>query len=383
MKIAFYAPLKSPGHARPSGDRRLARNFIAALQASGFETEVASELRAWEGDGDARRQAEIEAHGKREAARIIADCRARTDADRPRAWFTYHLYHKAPDWLGPAVADALGVPYIVAEASVAAKQCGGAWARGFNESVAAVARASLIFNLNSNDLAGLSAHAGDARIVELKPFTDAPPAAPSPKEKTRRDLAARYGVDADANWLVCVAMLRGGDKRKSYHILADALGQTRRDDWRLLIAGDGAAEAEVRADFAQALPAGRVHFLGRLQRDAVFALLQAGDAFVWPAVNEAFGMAALEAMACGVPVVAGRWRGGGIGDIVEHGVTGVLVDRPDEDGGAAFAAAVERLLGDPVKRAEMASAATDKFNRLHRLDHAAAQIGKAILPLLD
>lgn len=391
MKIAFYAPLKPPGHPRPSGDRRLARDFVAALRLAGFEVELASELRAWEGDGDAHRQAEIEAQGKREAARLIADYRARPASMRPRAWFTYHLYHKAPDWLGPAVSAALGIPYIAAEASVAAKQQDGKWARGFKESVAAVAQAQLIFNLNSNDLAGLRAHGvDDARLVQLKPFAEIPPPA-ADKTQLRRDLAARERLDANAHWLICVAMLRGGDKRESYRILADAAARLQRSDWRLILIGDGAAAAEVKADFARRLPAvatesatvaDRAHFLGRLDRAAVFDCLRAGDLFVWPAYNEAFGMAVLEAMACGLPVVAGRWRGGGIGDIVEHGVTGVLVDRPDEDGGAAFAAAIEKLLGDPAARASMAAASADKFNRLHRLDRAAAVIRESILPLL-
>ena len=35
----------------------------------------------------------------------------------PAAWFTYHLYYKAPDWLGPDIARALAIPYLVAEAS--------------------------------------------------------------------------------------------------------------------------------------------------------------------------------------------------------------------------------------------------------------------------
>ena len=46
---------------------------------------------------------------------------------RRELWFTYHLYYKAPDWLGPAVSRALGIPYVVAEASHAAKREGGAW----------------------------------------------------------------------------------------------------------------------------------------------------------------------------------------------------------------------------------------------------------------
>ena len=193
-------------------------------------------------------------------------------------------------------------------------------------------------------------------------------------------------------------MLRGGDKRESYRILADAAGRLRRSDWRLILIGDGTAAADIEAEFARQLPelpvpaaargpaatvAGRVHFLGRLPGDAVFDWLRAGDLFVWPAYNEAFGMATLEAMACGLPVVAGRWRdGGGIADIVEHAVTGVLVERPDQDGGAAFAAAVEELLGSPAKRAAFATASADKFNRQHRLEHAAAEIRKALLPLL-
>ena len=410
MKIAFYAPLKPPSHPRPSGDRRLARHFIAALKLAGFTVEVASALRAWEGDGEAHRQADIEAQGRREAARLLAEYRARPASMRPRAWFTYHLYHKAPDWLGPAVSAALGIPYIAAEASIAAKQKHGAWSRGYAESAAAAAAARLIFNLNSNDLPGLRAHGVDeSRIVQLKPFAEIPPAAapvpPSPADKTqlRRSLGARFGIDPAARWLLCVAMLRGGDKRESYRILAAAAGRLRRSDWRLILIGDGAAAADIEAEFARQLPespelpapaaargptatvAGRVHFLGRLPGDAVFDWLRAGDLFVWPAYNEAFGMAMLEAMACGLPVVAGRWRdgGGGIADIVEHAVTGVLVERPDQDGGAAFAAAVEELLGSPAMCAAFATAAADKFNRLHRLEHAAAAIRKALLPLLD
>ena len=43
---------------------------------------------------------------------------------RPDLWFTYHLYYKAPDLVGPLVAGALGIPYAVAEASVAHKRAG-------------------------------------------------------------------------------------------------------------------------------------------------------------------------------------------------------------------------------------------------------------------
>ena len=184
MKIAFYAPLKSPRHARPSGDRRIARLFIRALEMAGYEVELASELRAWEGAGDARRQAEIRAQGLAEAAELIARYRRLPPAERPQIWFTYHLYHKAPDWLGAAVCADLGLPYVVAEASVAGKRAGGDWREGYAQSLAAVRRAAVIFTLNSNDVAGLESVDGRAgKIVQMRPFAELPSAGlPSPAD---------------------------------------------------------------------------------------------------------------------------------------------------------------------------------------------------------
>ena len=73
---------------------------------------------------------------------------------------------------------------------------------------------------------------------------------------------------------------------------------------------------------------------------------------VWPAVNEAYGMALLEAQAAGLPVVAGRT--GGVPDVVRDGVGGLLTPVGDA---VAFAAAVEALLRDPDRRRAMGDAA--------------------------
>ena len=76
--------------------------------------------------------------------------------------------------------------------------------------------------------------------------------------------------------------------------------------------------------------------------DDVQSYLQAADIFVFPSESEAFGLALVEAMACGVPVIASAT--GGILDIVEHGRTGWLVAVGDEE---ALVAAMRALLHDP------------------------------------
>src|SRR5579863_6597178 len=111
--------------------------------------------------------------GGRLARRFVERCRARPET-APELWFTYHLYHKAPDWLGPAVAEALGIPYLVAEASVAAKQAAGSWASGHRAASRAVARADAVIGLNPDDRAGVLPLLRDpARWVALPPFIDA------------------------------------------------------------------------------------------------------------------------------------------------------------------------------------------------------------------
>ena len=73
----------------------------------------------------------------------------------------------------------------------------------------------------------------------------------------------------------------------------------------------------------------------------VAAWLRASDIFVWPAIDEAFGMAFIEAQACGLPVIAGN--GGGVASVVAADRTGLLVPLGDA---AAFARAIRRLMND-------------------------------------
>jgi glycosyltransferase involved in cell wall biosynthesis len=359
MRVAFYAPLKPPGHPIPSGDRHIARLFLEALRRAGHQPLVASRLRSFDGSGDARHQARIAAQGRRTAERLVRDWRQNPDGG-PQVWFTYHLYYKAPDWLGPAVSAALGIPYVVAEASYAAKRAGGPWASGHRAVEQALRQADAVIGLNSADRdAVLPLLRDPRRWLPLPPFLDA---AAYPARVTRFSEAPR---------LIAVAMMRPGDKLASYQVLGKALAQLLDLPWSLEVVGDGPARSEVEHAL---LPLGtRVIYHGALGQKAVVEALAGADLYVWPAINEAFGMALLEAEASGLPVVAGA--SGGVRDIVGPELTGLLAPAGDAE---AFAAAMRRLIADPAARSAMGLAAQHKVRREHDLPVAAARLAGLI-----
>ena len=367
MRVAFYAPLKPPDHGVPSGDRRMARLLIEALGLAGHEVEVAARLRSWHGVPDAARQARIADLGARLTERLLRRYRRRPAAARPRAWLTYHLYYKAPDWIGPPVAEALGIPYLLAEASLAGKRAGGPWAIGHEAVRAALDRAAAVISLNPDDVECLP---NPGRVRPLAPFLDPAPyqAAAAGREAARAALAEAHGLDPAQPWLLAVAMMRPGDKLASYRLLAKALQALRGSDWRLLVAGDGPVRAEVEAALG-AVPQDRVRLLGEVAAEALPALYAACDILVWPAIHEAYGMALLEAQAAGLPVVAGQ--GAGVAQLVLDGRTGRLTEAGDA---AAFAQAVAGLLAAPGTRRAMAAAAQARVAAEHGLTAAAARL---------
>ncbi|MFI0481199.1 glycosyltransferase [Actinomadura sp. 9N215] len=114
--------------------------------------------------------------------------------------------------------------------------------------------------------------------------------------------------------------------------------------------------------------AGRVEFLGRLPRADVPALLRSASVVVTLPRYEPFGMVPLEAMACGVPVVASAV--GGHLDTVADGVTGVLVPPRDPD---AAARAIRALLDDPARRAAMGLAGSERARDRYSWARVAAE----------
>jgi L-malate glycosyltransferase len=99
-------------------------------------------------------------------------------------------------------------------------------------------------------------------------------------------------------------------------------GISRRVPARLVLVGDGPDRPEAMDEAKQLGVAHRVVFLGK--QDSVAELLACADLFLLPSQSESFGLAALEAMASGVPVVATRV--GGVPEVVDHGVTGYLAE---------------------------------------------------------
>jgi glycosyltransferase involved in cell wall biosynthesis len=377
VRIAFYAPMKPPHHGTWSGDRLLARLLLEALAGAGHDACLASRFRSRDGGGERRRQERIRDLGTRMAERLLRRYSAAPAGHRPELWFTYHVYHKAPDWLGPPVAKALDIPYVVAEASFAPKQAHGPWAIGHAAAGDAIAAADAVFCLNPDDVACVRPLLRDpGRLVPLEPFIDV---ARYPLRDAaggnREALAERYGLPAGEPWLIAVAMMRVGNKRDSYRVLADALETLEGEPWRLIVVGDGPVRADVESFYARFAP-GRVVFTGALAGEALRALVAHSDVFVWPGVREPIGMAMLEAQAAGLPVVAGD--GPGISGIVHDGCTGRLVPRGDA---RAFAGAVAALLGAPGERAALGARARQVALRDHDIGAASTTLDEVLVGL--
>ena len=378
MRIAFYAPLKSPLHPVPSGDRRIAREFLEALRLAGHDVDIAAHFRSWEGAGSRSRQTLLRCVGERLAKSLCAHLNRHSPENRPELWFTYHLYHKAPDWLGPMVTERLQIPYVVAEASHALSQRDGLWAEGYTASLRAIQAASAIISMNRSDLPGLSDIVPAARLYSLKPFIDLTAwTAHAPKNSLRAELASRHALAPDHCWLLAVAMMRPGRKVRCFHLLAQALVRLRSCPWQLIVVGEGRAREQVERLFPSSIRH-RVVFVGGLDVMKLVDYYRASDVFVWPAIDEPLGMTFLEAQALGLPVVAGDTRG--VPDMVAHEVSGILAPENDAD---AFAKALQRLLGNRALRETFSANARAYVLGEHHLPPAAKRLNAVLNTVMD
>jgi len=186
------------------------------------------------------------------------------------------------------------------------------------------------------------------------------PASPDEKRARRRAL----GLPPEAVLVAYTGRLIEGKGLET--LLAAMRSLADLPSWHLVLVGSGSGQvisvedALRKSAEAEGLR-GRVTFTGRVENVAHY--LGAADLFAFPTLDEALGMSAVEAQACGLPAVASRT--GGVPDIVEHNVTGLLVP-PGEAG--PLAESVRSLLSDPDLRSRFSTAARARMKERFAFD---------------
>ena len=165
-------------------------------------------------------------------------------------------------------------------------------------------------------------------------------------------LRRRLGLPEHACVLASVGRLVGW---KGLRVILEALPQLPQEV-HYMVVGDGPDEPRLREHAAQLGLAQRVHFCGRIVHDELPQVLAQADLLLQPSLGEeSFGITLVEAMACGVPVLASRQ--GGMTEIVLPGVTGELLP-PGEVG--AWRAAIAQLLQQPDRMRAMGAAGRER-----------------------
>jgi len=269
----------------------------------------------------------------------------------------------------------LNIPYVIVEASHAPKQEHGPWSMGYHASHSALSAASAVVALNRADIACVEPVLASRAVLQyMRPFLQ-PPVVACPSLEHRRSLSRRYSLDTNEPWLLTVAMMRDGDKFSSYQTLFNALQRIDTLAWQLLVVGDGTCRERVQHLFKPLK--NRVAFAGQLRGSELVRCYSNADVFVWPAINEAFGMALLEAQSSALPVVAGR--AGGVADVVENGRTGLLTKMGDAQ---AFAESVRYLLTHESVRKSMGERAARRVREIHSVKGASRQLNELLSSLV-
>ena len=170
---------------------------------------------------------------------------------------------------------------------------------------------------------------------------------------------------------------------KGHDVLVDALAEVADRPWTCVCAGplDRTPDhvAEVRRRIDRAGLADRVRLVGPLDPTALDATYATADLAVLASRTETYGMAAAEALARGLPLVA--TTGGGLPDTVGHAPDGTrpgLLVPPDDP--AALAAALRRWFDEPALRAQLRTAATARAASLPSWSATAEAVAAALVP---
>jgi phosphatidyl-myo-inositol dimannoside synthase len=196
--------------------------------------------------------------------------------------------------------------------------------------------------------------------------------------EAKRVARVRLGLPDDATVVLGLSRLV---PRKGFDaLIASAASIAPRHPEMLVVIG-GSGRDRPRLDRLAARSGAPVRFLGRVDDDDLPALFGCADVFAmlcrnrWAGLEqEGFGIVFVEAAAAGVPQIAGR--SGGAHEAVEHGRTGLVVDRPHDPD--QVARALELLVGDAALRARLGRAARRRVETHLTYDVLADRLGKAL-----
>lgn len=214
------------------------------------------------------------------------------------------------------------------------------------------------------------------RVIEMPNGVDAEQFTPVPPEGEAETLRTELGIPDDAVVASFVATLDRAHHFKRLDVAIEALARTRAENLHLLVAGGGELLEGFKADAAAAGVGARVHFLDKVPHPELPRVLRASDLFVLTTEPpESFGIVLIEAMACGLPVVATDYPG--VRAVVDD-ETGTLVPAGDS---AAVAEALDAMVdAGPLGRERRGEAGRAKAERewawpalLDRMDDAYAQ----------
>lgn len=266
---------------------------------------------------------------------------------RPDIVFAGHLYMAS---LGALVARLCGAQLVVQTHGIEA------WPRPSRAIRAAVDRAALMLAVSrATRHAVLGWTTLDPDKAAVLPNTVGAQFSPGDRTAAR----ARFGF-GDARVLLTVGRLAASERYKGHERVIATLPQlvARGLDVRYVIAGDGDDRARLERIVAESRLAERVTFLGAITGDALPDLYRAADVFVMPSTGEGFGIAYLEAMACGTPALGLAIAGACDPLVLGHAID----DGPDVAVAAArLAAAIAEALATPIDRSALAAAVERRF----------------------
>lgn len=150
----------------------------------------------------------------------------------------------------------------------------------------------------------------------------------------KQEVRQTFGLKEEDIFAISVAQLIA---RKNHIVLIEAVKKLNKPNFHLFICGDGAQEEELKAKTKELGIENQVHFLG-FRRD-VYRLCGAADIFLFSSLQEGLPVAIMEAMACGLPIVASDIRGNY--NLIDSGKGGYLVKPTDVDG---FVKAIQTTL---------------------------------------